>query len=112
MIWPLAIRAILLQSPRLDSGSQARFWHAFGAARLTRKRPMTHPSNHEGSSSHEHHEHHPNHKTHKKRPIHHDWRLWVAVILALVGMAIYVMSDNEMLRPGGRGTPMPAAPAE
>jgi len=73
---------------------------------------MTHPSNHEGSTSHEHHEHHPSHKTHKKRPIHHDWRLWVAVIAALVGMAIYVMSDNEMFGPAGRGAPMPAAPAE
>ena len=43
--------------------------------------------------------------------LHRDWRAWVVVLLMLAAMAIYVLSDNEALRPGG-GTrqPMPAAP--
>ena len=69
---------------------------------------MSEHSKHSGSHSHEHghtHEHG------KKRPIHRDWRLWAGVVLALVGMAVYVLSDNEALQPGGQNEPpMEAAP--
>ena len=64
--------------------------------------------------SHDHkHEHHghPNHQTHPKqnRRIHHDWRFW-AVILMLAGMAIYVVTNDEELQPGGEvGPAIPAA---
>jgi hypothetical protein len=30
---------------------------------------------------------------------HHDWRLWVAVVLMFAAIAIYVMSDNLALLP-------------
>ena len=30
---------------------------------------------------------------------HHDWRLWVAVVLMLVAVTIYVMSDDLAWRP-------------
>lgn len=60
--------------------------------------------------NHDHHGHH-NHQTHPKQPrrIHHDWRFW-AVILMLVGMAVYVMTNDEELEPGGAvGPAVPAA---
>ncbi len=62
--------------------------------------------NKEHSHSHDHvHHHGPAWKR-----LHRDWRAWVVVLLMLAGMAAYVLSDNEALRPGG-GTrqPMPAA---
>ena len=64
--------------------------------------------------SHEHqHDHsgHHNHQTHPKkvRPIHHDWKFWVAILLMLSGMLLYLMSDDESLQPGGvEGPPAPA----
>ncbi len=39
---------------------------------------------------------------------HHDWRLWVAVILMLVALSIYVMSDDLAWRP--RSQPQSARP--
>jgi len=68
------------------------------------------------SHDHEHgHEHgHHNHQTHPRqnRPIHHDWRFWVAVILMLAGMGYYVMSDDLSLQPGGGEGPQVPAAAE
>lgn len=69
--------------------------------------------------SHEHnraHGHH-NHQTHpkKNRPIHHDWRFWTsvaAVVLMLVAMGVYVMSDDDSLQPGGSERPAMPAIAE
>jgi hypothetical protein len=63
--------------------------------------------------SHEHsHKHgHHNHQTHpaNKRPIHHDWKFWVALVLMLAAMGWYVLSDNESLQPGGgQDQPVPA----
>ena len=45
--------------------------------------------------SHHHHsnQEHP-HQTHKKRPIHHQPIVWFAVVLMLVAMAWYVLSDS------------------
>jgi hypothetical protein len=70
-------------------------------------------------TNHEHHSHGTKHKpehehahgSHRRKPIHHDWRLWAVVALMLAAMVLYVLSDNEALAPGGKGEPMPAAPA-
>jgi hypothetical protein len=31
---------------------------------------------------------------------HRDWRVWVAVIMMIAGMVIYVMSEDLSVRPG------------
>ena len=63
----------------------------------------------EHGHEHKHHEH--GETTGKKRPIHHDWRFWVAVVLMLAAMGAYVASMDEALQPGGNvGQEMPAAP--
>jgi hypothetical protein len=43
---------------------------------------------------------------------HKDWRLWTVVALMLIAMAVYVLSLDESLRPGGGSDqePVPAAP--
>jgi hypothetical protein len=62
---------------------------------------------------HGHHDHHHDQHSHAKAPWrpHHDWRFWVAVALMLAGMAAYVLSMDESLRPGGPKPAQPAAPA-
>src|ERR1700683_998812 len=51
---------------------------------------------------------HPRH--HFLKRAHRDWRVWIVVALMLASMVVYVLSDNESLRPGRRtGQPMPAA---
>ncbi len=66
----------------------------------------------EHGHDHKHHEHGAT--TSKKRPIHHDWRFWVAVVLMLAAMGAYVATMDEALQPGGKGgnigQEMPAAP--
>lgn len=57
---------------------------------------------------HDHKNHDPQH-SHRK-PLHHDWRAWVVVVLMLVAMAIYVLSDNESLMPGSKKL-QPSVPA-
>jgi len=60
---------------------------------------------------------HPKHDGHKhstangpKRPIHHDWRLWVAVVLMLAAMGAYVATMDEAIVPGEPvGEEVPAA---
>jgi hypothetical protein len=71
---------------------------------------------HRGSEGPAHghkHEHgHSHGQPAKSRPLHRDWRLWAGVALALLAMAIYVMSMDESLWPGGSGPAVPAdAPA-
>ena len=47
------------------------------------------------------------------RRAHRDWRVWVAVLLMIACVIIYVMSDNLSLRPGKQQQqPMPAVVAE
>ncbi len=46
----------------------------------------------------------------KKKGLHQDWRTWV-VVLMLVGMVIYVFSDDERITPEGEQQGMPAAEA-
>ena len=43
---------------------------------------------------------------------HRDWRIWLAVLLMLALVLVYVMTNNLSLRPGQRPTqPTPAANA-
>jgi hypothetical protein len=47
-----------------------------------------------------HHEHHP-----YWRRAHHDWRFWVALVLMLMAMLIYVMTDDLSFVPHIRARP-------
>ena len=67
------------------------------------------------SHDHDHNQHgHHNHQTHPnaKKPIHHDWKFWVAIVLMLAAMGAYIMSDDESLQPGGGEGPAVPAMAE
>ncbi len=43
---------------------------------------------------------HPHHNS-KNKGLHKDWRTWVVVLLAIAGMLMYVLSDDESIQPGG-----------
>ena len=65
-------------------------------------------------SNHNKHAHDKNHGHHpqgaKKKSIHHDWRFWTAVVLMLLAMAAYVMTNDESLLPNGvEGPAVPEA---
>jgi hypothetical protein len=62
---------------------------------------MSHDHKHSG---HDHHGNQP-----RKRPIHHNWWFWAAVVLMLGAMLVYIMSDDEAIGPGGTGEQVPAA---
>jgi hypothetical protein len=60
-------------------------------------------------------DHHASHHAHEKprRQFHKDWRVWTIVIVLLAAMAIYVVTNDEVLRPGpGPQQPVPGAPAK
>ena len=60
----------------------------------------------EGAKTRDHS--HPRH--HFWKHAHRDWRVWIAVILMLVAIIAYVMTDNLSLRPGRRAVqPTPEA---
>jgi ABC-type Zn2+ transport system substrate-binding protein/surface adhesin len=61
---------------------------------------MAQHSHHGDGHGHHGHDGH-GHKHQGKRPVHKDWRLWFAVVLMLVAMAVYVLSDDESVTPGG-----------
>ena len=55
----------------------------------------------------------PPEHSHQHRPfwkhVHQDWRVWIAVVLMLGLVLVYVMTNNLSLRPGKQATePMPA----
>jgi hypothetical protein len=55
----------------------------------------------------------PRDHAHPRRPFwrhaHRDWRVWIVVLLMLVLVFVYVLTDNLSLRPGKRPTqPTPA----
>lgn len=50
----------------------------------------------------QHHQHGHQHPHKKQAGVHKDWRLWTAVVLMLVAMAVYVMSFDEALGPEGQ----------
>jgi hypothetical protein len=58
---------------------------------------------HPHGKDHQHHEHQS-----AKRGIHRSPIFWIAVILMLVGMAIYVTSMDEAIGPGGVNQEVPA----
>jgi anti-sigma-K factor RskA len=62
---------------------------------------------HSPSSGHPHAQEHKHHKAGWKP--HRDWRVWT-VALMLLAMAVYVLTLNESIWPGG-GPAVPAAPA-
>jgi hypothetical protein len=56
----------------------------------------------------------PRDHAHPRRPYwrraHRDWRLWLAVVLMLALMGVYVMTNGLSLRPGKRAVqPTPEA---
>lgn len=62
------------------------------------------------SKHHNEHAEHHHQQPSASRGLHKDWRAWVVVGLMLAGMAVYVLSDDEELQPGGGVEPaMPAA---
>ncbi len=56
---------------------------------------------------HQHHNHPP------KKGLHKDWRVWTGVILMIIAMVAFILSDDEGIQPGGggpnTGEQMPAA---
>jgi hypothetical protein len=53
-------------------------------------------------NQHDKHGHdHAHHHGSKGTPIHKNWITWVVVGLMLAAMAMYVLSDDEALQPGG-----------
>ena len=57
------------------------------------------------------HEHHRQIEQARRKPFHRDWRTWVAVLLMLLAMAIYLMTMSEQFQPGKPvQPPVPAAP--
>lgn len=66
-----------------------------------------HNSQSEGSNP-RNHDHPSRHVWHA----HQDWRIWLAVLLMLALVAVYVMTNSLSLRPGQQPTgPTPAANA-
>jgi hypothetical protein len=64
----------------------------------------THDVESEGIKPRDHE--HPRH--HCWKHAHRDWRVWLAVVLMLALILVYVMTDNLSLRPGkkpGESTP-------
>jgi hypothetical protein len=57
------------------------------------------------------HEHRHQLEHARKRPIHHKWGFWAAVLLMLLGIAVYIFTMDFEWLPGNRsGQPVPAAP--
>ncbi len=52
------------------------------------------------------------HAAKQKKMIHHDWRFWTAIVLMVLGIAAYVLSFDESLRPGGVDGPQVPIAAE
>jgi hypothetical protein len=67
-------------------------------------------------TQHDHQHHANNHHHHPgKKALHKNWITWAVVALMLAAMAIYVLSDDESLQPGGKageGLPSDAPPVE
>ena len=60
-------------------------------------------------TKHHHDQAHGHQHQTKSQGLHKDWRTWVVVLLMLVGMAAYILSDDEALQPdGGDGQQVPA----
>jgi uncharacterized integral membrane protein len=74
----------------------------------TEMNKFKHNSENEGANPRDHR--HPRH--HFLKNAHRDWRVWVVTVLMLLAIAVYVVTDNESLRPGKRNSqPVPASNA-
>jgi hypothetical protein len=62
------------------------------------------PHGHDKNHAHGHQKHAPGWRPHR------DWRVW-GVVLMLIAMAAYVLSQNEALGPVEEGEAVPAATA-
>jgi hypothetical protein len=62
-------------------------------------------------NEHQHGHHHSGHHHEEKpaRQYHKDWRVWVAIVVILVAMGVYVLTNGEVLRPAP--PPQQSAPA-
>jgi len=71
---------------------------------------MTH---HDHGKQHDKHRHgHEHHSGRKNPPLHKNWMTWVAVLLMVGAILMYVLSDDEALEPvGPEGERMPAEAA-
>jgi hypothetical protein len=67
-------------------------------------------SNHDKHAHNKNHGHQPH--SAKKKSIHHDWRFWTAVVLMLLAMAAYVMTNDLSEVPGGAKVPADAGDGE
>ena len=43
------------------------------------------------------------------RKLHRDWRVWLGVLLMLIAMAVYVLTMDEAIVPGGAAAGNPPA---
>lgn len=59
----------------------------------------------ESKHKHDHRKKHAHSSGSKNRKtptrFHKDWRAWFVIVLMLVGMAVYVLTMDEAVRPGG-----------
>ncbi len=64
---------------------------------------------HHDHPGHHHHNHEGHHHEEKPgRQFHKDWRVWLAVVVILAALGIYVLTNGEVLRPA----PPPQPPAQ
>ncbi len=63
---------------------------------------------HHDNSGHHHHDHGHQQQQKPGRQYHKDWRVWLAVVVILAAMGIYVLTNGEVLRP----VPPPQPPAQ
>ena len=66
---------------------------------------MSHHHDHKGLEEHMHRD--PPKR--RERKLHRDWRIWVAVILMLVCMMIYLLTMDEAIMPGSPSAGNPPA---
>jgi len=59
--------------------------------------------------SNQSHPHRAGHGKSHERKLHRDWRVWLGVILMLTAMAIYLLTMDEAIVPGGRSNGNPSA---
>ncbi len=61
---------------------------------------------HHDHPGHHHHNHEGHHHEGKPgRQFHKDWRIWLAVVVLLVALGIYVLTNGEVLRPAPPAQP-------
>ena len=60
---------------------------------------------------HKHREHAHNQQGPWWKHVHRSWLFWTGLVLMVVAMVVYVLTQNESVGPGGKVNPqMPASP--